>query len=255
MFPYLSVIIPAYNEEKTIAQTLKSIIGHLKAKNFSYEIIVVSDGSKDNTVGAVWENFPNENSIIVIDRKENKGKGYTVREGFLKASGEVRLFMDSDNATDISHFDLMKPLFDSGYDVVIASRDPKDAPGARQAVSQPWHKRMLGNAGNLFIQFFAIPGIWDTQCGFKAFTKEASEKIFSKSKIDRWSIDVELLALAKLFNYKIGIVPAYWINNPNSRVKLSNYFKFLLEVVKISGYIGRLKKEMRNEAALAKHAS
>ena len=112
---------------------------------------------------------------------------------------------------------------------------------------------MLGNAGNLFIQFFAVPGIWDTQCGFKAFTKEASEKIFSKSKIDKWSIDVELLALAKLFNYKIGIVPAYWINNPNSRVKLSNYFKFLFEVVKISGYISRLKKEMKKEAALATH--
>jgi len=241
---YLSVIIPAYNEEKTIAGTIYKVLEHLKKQPYSFEIIAVSDGSKDGTAEIVKKEFAGESAVSVIDRKENHGKGYTVREGMLKAKGEIRLFMDSDNATDISHFDLMKPLFDDGYNVVIGSRDPKDAPGAKQIVSQSWYKRIMGNMGNLFIQALAVPGIWDTQCGFKAFTGEAVQKIFSLSRVDRWSFDIEALALAKMFNYKIGIIPVKWINNPNTRVKLSTYFQFLWETVKISNYVRSLKKQM-----------
>lgn len=244
---YLSVIIPAYNEEKTIRDTTQKVLDYLKKQSYSFEILVASDGSKDATSEIIKKEFVNELSVSVIDRKENHGKGYTVREGMLSANGKIRLFMDADNATDISHFDLMKPLFDKGYDVVIGSREAKDAPGAKQAVSQPWRKRLLGNMGNLFIQVFAVPGIWDTQCGFKAFTDEATEKIFKYSKIDKWGFDIEVLALARLFKYKIGIIPVYWINNPNSRVKLSTYFQVLLETVKISNYVRSLKKEMKKE--------
>lgn len=250
MNPYLSVIIPAYNEEKTITDTTRKILDYLKKQSYSFEILVASDGSKDATSEIVKKEFANEPSVSVIDRKENHGKGYTVREGILTAKGKIRLFMDADNATDISHFDLMKPLFDSGYDIVIGSRDGKDASGARQAVSQPWYKRLLGNMGNLFIQMFAVRGIWDTQCGFKAFTNEAAEKIFKYSKIDKWGFDIEVLALARLFKYKIGIVPVYWINNPNSRVKLSNYFQVLMETVKINRYINSLKKELKKKASV-----
>lgn len=251
MNPYLSVIIPAYNEEKTIADTARKVLDYLKKQPYSFEILIVSDGSKDNTSEIIKKEFVNEPSVSVIDRKENRGKGYTVREGMLSVKGKIRLFMDADNATDISHFDLMKPLFDKGYDVVIGSRDGKDASGAKQAVSQPWYKRLLGNLGNLFIQMFAVSGIWDTQCGFKAFTKEAVEKIFKYSKIDKWSFDIEVLALARLFKYKIGIIPVYWINNPNSRVKFSAYFQFLIETVKINRYISGLKKELKKEAVVS----
>lgn len=241
---YLSVIIPTYNEEKTIADTTRKVLNYLKKQNFSFEILVADDGSKDSTVEIVRKEFISEPSVSVIDRKENHGKGYTVREGMLKAKGSVRLFMDADNATDISHFDLMKPLFDSGYDVVIGSRDEKDAEGARKLVFQPWYKSLLGNAGNLFIQIFAVYGIWDTQCGFKAFTARVAEKIFELTKNDRWAFDVEALALTRMFKYKIGIVPVQWINNANSRVKLSSYFQFLLETVKIGGYVRSLKKQL-----------
>lgn len=241
---YLSVIIPAYNEEKTIISTVAKILTHLKKQAYSFEILVVSDGSKDATSEVIKKSFVNEPPVRVIDRKENRGKGYSVREGMFSAKGKIRLFMDADNATDVSHFDLMKPLFDKGSDVVIGSRDAKDAPGAKQIVSQPFYKRLMGNAGNLFIQALAVPGIWDTQCGFKAFTAEAAENIFKYAKVDRWAFDIEALALARMFGYKIGIIPVQWINNPNSRVKLSSYFKFLLETVKISSFVRSLKKQL-----------
>lgn len=230
---HLSVIIPAYNEEDRIAKTLRRVDAYLKEQVFSAEIVVVIDGAKDNTAKVISDVRSEISNMRVIDRKENHGKGYTVREGMLAATGEIRLFTDADNSTDISHFDKMKPLFAQGYDVVICSRDKKDVVGATQAVPQSFLKRQLGNMGNLFIQLFAVRGIWDTQCGFKAFTARTAHDIFSRAKIDRWGFDVEVLALARALNYKIGIVPAYWINDSKSHVKLSGYVQVLWETVKI----------------------
>ncbi|RLC34683.1 MAG: hypothetical protein DRZ76_02245 [Candidatus Nealsonbacteria bacterium] len=238
---YLSVIIPAYNEGKNISKTLDVVSKYLNSQPYSYEIIVVSDGSTDDTVKVVQEKAKLLPNVFVVDRKRNRGKGYTVKEGMLEANGNIRLFTDADNSTDISHFEKMRPLFDSGYDVVIGSRDPKDAPGARQAVPQPWHKRLLGNLGNLFVQLVAVRGIWDTQCGFKAFRHYAAEKIFSQTKINRWGFDIEALALARKFGYKIGIIPVNWINNPESRVKFSSYFQVLWETIKIRWNLYRHK--------------
>jgi dolichyl-phosphate beta-glucosyltransferase len=230
---YLSVIIPAYNEALRIEKTLRRLEEYFSGKPFSYEILVVLDGPSDTTA-VVLKNLSSEiSNLKVIDRKKNRGKGYTVREGMLAAGGRIRLFADADNSTDIEHFDKMRPLFDKGYDVVICSRDPKDAAGATQAVPQKWHKRLLGNMGNLFIQLMAVRGIWDTQCGFKAFRDRAAETIFSQARIDRWGFDIEALALARKMGYKIGIVPAYWVNDPKSHVKLSGYLQVLWETVKV----------------------
>lgn len=230
---YLSVIIPAYNEEKRIKKTLESTSSYLKHQPYSYEIIVVNDGAKDKTaevVNSYIEKIPN---LRLIDRKQNMGKGYSVKEGMLAARGRIRLFTDADNSTDISHFELMRRYFDDGHDVVIGSRDSKDAKGAKQATTQPWHKQLLGNAGNLFIQLMAVRGVWDTQAGFKAFRDHAAEKIFSVTKNNRWAFDVEALALARKFGYKMAIVPLNWINDPDSRVSLLAYVKFLFDVIKI----------------------
>lgn len=231
--PYLSVIIPCYNEEKTISKTLLAVEQYLKVQNFSYEILAVSDGSKDKT-GEVVCSF--QNSIInlrLIDNKENHGKGWVVKQGMLEAKGQVRLFMDADNATTVDHFDRMRPFFEQGADVVIGTREERDAKGARQAVKQSFFKRLLGDAGNVLIQIFAVWGIWDTQCGFKAFTEKAAKEIFSRSKIDRWGFDIEALALAKKLDYKISIIPVYWINNPNSRVSLRGYIMTFKELFQI----------------------
>lgn len=230
---YLSVIIPAYNEGERIIKTINIISKYLQKQSYIYEIIVVSDGSKDNTADIVNKLTLSTPNLQLIDRKINRGKGHTVKEGMLRAQGEIRLFTDADNSTDISHFDLMKPLFDEGYDIVICSRDEKDAKGAHQDIPQKWYKRMLGNMGNLFIQIVAVRGIWDTQCGFKAFRARSAEKIFSQTKIDRWGFDIEVLALARHLKYKLGIVPANWINDPDSRVSATAYFQVLWETVKI----------------------
>jgi len=231
--PYLSVIIPAYNEEKRISKTLLAAEQYLQKQNFSYEILVVSDGSADKT-GEVVASFEKRiNGLRLLDNKENHGKGWVVRQAMLEAKGQVRLFMDADNATTLDHFDKMKPYFDEGSDVVIGTRDSKDAKGAKQAVTQPWLKRQLGNASNILIQIFAVWGIWDTQCGFKAFSAAAAQDLFSKTKIDRWGFDIEVLALARKLKYKISIIPTYWINDPNSKVSLGGYVRTFKELFQI----------------------
>lgn len=241
---YLSVIIPAYNEAERLPKILRRFQEYFSSKPFSYEIIIAADGPKDNTI-EIAKNMAGEiNNLRVLERRQNRGKGYTVREGMLASHGRIRLFADADNSTDISHFDKMRGLFDKGYDVVICSRDPKDAPGAKQAVSQAWPKRLLGNLGNLFIQLVVVRGIWDTQCGFKAFRAPAAENIFSRSVINRWGFDIEALALARALHYKIGIIPANWINDPKSHVSFMAYFQVLWETVKTRWNLSRGKYKL-----------
>jgi len=235
--PYVTVVIPAYNEEKRITTTLLSIYEYLTRQTCTWEILVALDGSKDQTLNRVQDFASKRQNIRWLDRAENRGKGYTVREGMLAAKGKIRLFTDADNSTDMSHFNQMLPLFEKGYDVVICSRDEKDVPGAGQAVPQPILKRFLGNMGNLFIQFVAVPGIWDTQCGFKAFTAEAAEEIFSVARIDGWGFDIEALALARNFGLKMGIIPARWIDHAETHVRAWNYGTTLVETVRIRYYL------------------
>ena len=244
----LSVIIPAYNEEKRISSTLEAVYAYLQAQSLAWEIIIVLDGVKDDTAGVITRfqegmTAAHKPQLRVINRTENRGKGYTVREGMIEAGGAIRLFTDADNSTDISHFDLMRPLFDAGHDVVICSRDSKDVDGAKQAVPQSFFKRLLGNLGNLFIQIVAVPGIWDTQCGFKAFTAESATAIFPHTTIDRWAFDIEALALARRFDYNIGIVPAHWIDAEGTHVKTSDYIDTIWQTVKIRNRVAKIEIE------------
>jgi dolichyl-phosphate beta-glucosyltransferase len=231
--PYLSVIIPAYNEGKRIGKTLETIHRYLLGQPFTWELLIVLDGSQDNTLEIIKQFAAGKEHIRWIHRRQNRGKGYTVREGMLAATGDIRLFTDADNSTDISHFDRMKPFFENGAQIVICSRDGKDAPGAKQAVPQSPLKRFLGNAGNLFIQIMAVPGIWDTRCGFKAFRKGAAQKIFSLTHMNGFSIDDEALALALHFGYKIHVVAANWINAEGTHVRKLDYLKNIWDAMKI----------------------
>lgn len=223
----MSIVVPAYNEAARLPNTLQRMQEYLLQRPFSSEIIVVLDGPTDATLDFVRSAARDVPQLKILERNDNRGKGYTVKEGMLAAKGEVRLFCDADNSTDIAHFDKMKPLFDQGYDVVIASRNAKDVPEALQVVSQAWYKRAIGRLGNRIVQIAVVPGIWDTQCGFKAFRAEAAERIFAQTTIDRWGFDIEVLALAQRLGYKIGIVSARWLNDDRSHVKLSDYFHVL----------------------------
>ncbi|MCL4437570.1 glycosyltransferase family 2 protein [Patescibacteria group bacterium] len=233
---YLSIIIPAYNESERLPPTLVDINQKLKNVNYNYEIIVINDGSRDNTAEKVkiMINKGEVKNLKLIDNKENKGKGGVVRQGMLAAEGKIRLFTDADNSTSISHFEQMIPYFNQGYDVVIGSRALK---GSRLDPPQPFSRRILGKLGNVFIQVMVLPGIWDTQCGFKAFSKEAALKIFDLSRISGWGFDVEALALAHHFGYKIKEIPVRWVNDTRSRVKGSAYLQVLLETIKIRWWL------------------
>lgn len=226
----ISVVIPAYNEEKRILPTLESVCSYLNSRNYEYEILVVSDGSRDNTANMVHEFSRNCPGLRLIDNKENHGKAWVVKQGMIEAKGKLRLFMDADNSTTIDNLDTMLPFIKEGYSVVIASIGVK---GAKKIGSEPFYRRLLGQAGNLWIRFWAVPGIHDTQRGFKLFTHEAAEKIFPKMLTYGWGFDVELLALAQKYKFKIKEIPISWNNAPDSKVNIWAYPKTLLQTLKI----------------------
>ena len=245
--PYLSVIIPAFNEELRITETLSAVYSYLQKQDYEWEVLVVIDGAQDHTLARTQEFAASRQHIRWIDRKQNRGKGYTVREGMLAATGRVRLFTDADNSISISNFDKMAPLFRDGYDLVICSRHSRDVSGPLHAGPQSGVKRILRGTGNLFIQSVAVPGVWDTQCGFKAFSKSLAEQIFPVCKIDGWGFDVETLALARHLNSRIGIVPARWSNRPGTHLRPAHYFDVLCETIKVrwSLLTGVYAKELR----------
>ena len=231
--PYLSVIIPTYNEGKNISKTLLAIDEYLTRQPYSYEILVCDGGSKDKTPEIV-RNFERQiKNLRLIMITGGFGKGYVVKKGMLEAKGQYRLFTDADSSTTIDHVEKMLPYFEQGYEVVIGTRDKRDHKTAKQAVPQSFIKRFLGDMGNLLIQAVAVWGIWDTQCGFKAFSAKAAETIFPLVTIQKWGFDIEVLALAKRLGFKIALVPVYWINNPESRVGLKGYFTTLMDLFQI----------------------
>lgn len=237
---FLSVVIPAYNEEKRLSKTLESVVDFLARQNYQSEVIVVSDGSTDKTVELANSFSGRIKNLKVIDQKENHGKGYGTRLGILEAKGRIRLFMDADNSTSIDQINNFLPYFSrtaphpgqagQGFDIVIGDRDLK---GSKLKVRQPFYKELLGDLGNYLIQLLAVPGIEDTQCGFKAFSGEAAEQIFKRMTIEKWGFDIEALAIANKLGYKIKPLPVVWVNDPNSKVKLSGYANTLIELCKI----------------------
>jgi dolichyl-phosphate beta-glucosyltransferase len=223
---YLSIIIPCYNEEKRIGPTLQAIAAYLSKQPYTSEVIVVDNGSRDNTKEVV-ESYKKYFSNLNLIERRSHGKGYAVREGMLKACGEWRLFTDADNSTDISQVaDLLK-FIDEGYDVIISSRK---APGATILNPQPWYRVILGNIFQGIVGLIVPVGVKDTQNGFKLFSKEATEKIFPHQAVFYWAFDVEVLALARRFGFKIKEVPIVWHNDDRSTMSLKGMVRMLAEV-------------------------
>lgn len=211
---YLSVIVPAYKEEKRVLKALFAIKEYKKTHDFRIETIVVVDGSPDKT-GEIAEDYKKELSDLkVIDRKENKGKGYTVKEGMLSATGKYMLFTDADNSTPFEQVDKLLKYIDM-YEVVIGSRYIK---GGKLAHAQPLTRIIGGRVLNAIIQLLAVRGIKDTQCGFKLFQREAGKEIFKRETFDRFSFDIEVLAIARKLGYKTKEVGITWYDDPHSTV-------------------------------------
>ncbi len=250
----VSVIVPAYNDQGRLGKTLKRVHEHLSAQTYSWEVLVVLDGPTDRTP-TVARSFEDtfDGKLRVIHYPANRGKGYAVRTGMLAAAGKVRVFTDADNSTDIHYLEDLRAKMDKGCDVVISSRDKKDAAGAGQTVPQVWFKRQLGNMSNLLVQIFVVWGIWDTQNGFKGFSAEAADELFARSRIDRFGFDFEVLAIARRLGYRIGIIPILWENDTKSLVKFSNYFTTLIELlwVRWNLWTGVYKEKRSHEEALS----
>ncbi len=213
--PLVSVVIPAYNEEKRLVSTLERIDAHCRAAGRPYELIVVNDGSTDRTADAAREWKPADSPLFVIDRGRNRGKGFSVREGVDRARGDWIFFSDADLSTPIEEMEKFLARLESGVEVVIGSRN---LPESRLEVKQPWYRRIMGKVFNLLVRLLAVPGVRDTQCGFKAFSRRAAEMIFSRARIDGFSFDVEILYLARKLRLKIEEVPVCWIDSPRSTV-------------------------------------
>ena len=229
---HLSVVIPAFNEEKRLPATLDSVVAYLARQTYDAEVVVVDDGSTDGTADLVrrWDAGALPLSVVGHSDGRNHGKGATVRLGFAQSSGDFRLFMDADNSTTIEQIEPFWPHFDTGYDVVIGSRDVADAD---VVVHQSWYKELGGKIGNLVIQMLAAPGIKDTQAGFKMFTAACIEDLLPCLHIDRWGFDVELIAAARHRGYRVKEAPIRWVNALDSKVPANAYAQVMAEVWKV----------------------
>lgn len=239
----LSIVIPAYNEEKRIVATLQTIFQYLP-KHFSFsEVIVVDDGSKDNTVGTVKALSAERVDLKVISLEKNCGKGAAVKAGVLAAQGEYILFMDADNATRIDEVEKMIEVLDlNKADLVIGSRYLKDS---QIKIHQPWYRVFIGRAGNLLIRLLLVDDIKDTQCGFKIFRNYVAKDLFQRLKITRFGFDMELLAIAqKVLGYRVQEMAVSWYDSADTRVRpIRAAIKTFLELIwiKVNLMSGRYK--------------
>ncbi len=232
----LSIIIPAYNEEKRIGQTLDFICNYLQRQSYRGEILVVDDGSSDRTQEVVQKKMATCRELRLLSYGRNRGKGYAIRYGVRKAKGEYILFADADNATPFEEIEKLLPYKDK-YDIVMGSRyitQPKPGelsylkslwhsiiellsfvflggvPETTIKKKQSWFRQLMSRGGNLIFVLFLGLGYEDTRCGFKLYRKDVAKRLFSLSRLDRWGFDTEILVIAKKYKYKVIEVPVVW---------------------------------------------
>lgn len=239
---YLSIVIPAYNEAERISATLASVDEYLGSYNFSYEITVVNDGSTDATAAVVKDFQSPIHNLRLIDYADNRGKGYAVRRGMEVSRGRYLLFMDADNSVHISAVEPFISAMRFGADLVIASIS---IPGSTVIEHNAWHRRILGSLSKLVVNMLAVPGIYDTQRGFKIFTSSAAHRIFPLQTIDGFGFDIELLVIAQIQGLKIKELPVVWNNPEGSKVRLMDYARTFSELCRIlfNKLRGRYKTE------------
>ncbi|MCD8484963.1 glycosyltransferase family 2 protein [Candidatus Woesebacteria bacterium] len=235
----LSVIIPSYNEEKNFGRgVLQDVVAYLEKQSYDWELVLTDDGSTDKTV-SLLKDFAKGKSNVKVVENTHGGKGPTVSAGMLAATGDYRIFSDFDQSTPISEVEKFIPFIEDGYEVVIGSRAVQ---GARRQ-DEPLHRHLMGKGFNLLVQLIAVPGIYDTQCGFKLFSGKAAEDLFprlqvyaNKGRQDAFTgaFDVELLLLARRFGYSIAEVPVVWHHHETDRVSpVKDSLLMLRDIVKI----------------------
>jgi dolichyl-phosphate beta-glucosyltransferase len=228
----LSLIVPAYNEEHRLLPTLERLHAHLSAGPASYEILVVDDGSTDGTCGVVEAAKGAIPHLLLVRQSPNRGKGAAVRRGMLTARGRVRVMCDADGSMPPEQLPrLLAPIIACTAEIAIGSRY---AEGAKSDVDQPLYRVLWSRLANLLVQRSLVPGVRDTQCGFKAFTAEAARDLFARGRIDGWAFDLEILALARRAGFAISEVGVEWTDDRRSRVNpLKDMWKVMREAMTI----------------------
>lgn len=213
--PKYSIVVPAYNERARIGKTMEQILGHLRQQAWNAEVVIVDDGSRDETFQLASQFAAANAQVRVIQNPGNQGKGYSVRNGILNARGEVILFTDADLSSPIAEATKLFAALDQGADVAIGSRwiDP-----SLQFHRQPLKRRIMSRTFNLYLRGLLGFSYRDTQCGFKAFTRRAAQMIFPRQCITRWGFDAEILYLAHRLNLKVAEVPVSWGHDERSTI-------------------------------------
>lgn len=231
--PHLSIVIPAYNEAARILPYLASITAYLGQRSISHETLVIDDGSRDTTATLVEKFQADEPQVRLLRLPRNRGKGYAVRIGMRQARGTLRLFADADGATPIQELERLEAGIAQGADIAVGSRFLASR-DSRYTVKARWHRSALGNTFNWMVQRLGIPGIADTQCGFKLFKGTVADDLFSIACIDGYGFDLELLYIAQRRGYKIAEVPINWTDQPGSKVwVLRDGLRMFLELLAV----------------------
>jgi len=238
-FIFLSIVIPAYNESHRLISTLDNILYYLKKKSYSFEIIVIDDGSEDNTRDIVYDYLRNNPELRLICN-DHRGKGFAVRTGMLAAQGSYILFTDADLATPICEIEKLLPfVLNNNYDIAIGSREGKGS----KRLQEPFYRHLMGRVSNWFVRIIAIGEFQDTQCGFKLFRNNAAKDLFSLVEIfgdntpqisgpSVTGFDVEVLFLALKHGYRIKEVPVQWHYRCGTKVNpVKDSFRLLRDVM------------------------
>lgn len=243
IMPELSVVIPAYNEERRLPSTLDSVWTYLHGRGRSFEIIIVDDGSIDSTAQLVDDYAADHEGVRLISYHPNKGKGHAVRTGMLAAEGDMVLFNDADGSSPIEEVDRLEArVRDGGSEVAIGSRAKPDESRVVKALA---YRKYIGNTFNVIVQSLLLPGIQDTQCGFKLFRRDVAQDLFSVQRLNGFAFDVEVLYIARIRGYSVDEVPINWTNVDGSKVNvLTDSPRMMLEVAKVAlgAWTGRYRR-------------
>jgi glycosyltransferase involved in cell wall biosynthesis len=231
-FVDLSIVVPAYNEEHRLPPTLAKLQAFLETQPLRYEIVVVDDGSKDHTIGVTEAAMATIPNLRLVRQMPNRGKGAAVRRGMLEARGQIRVMCDADGSMPPTELPkLLAPIIACKAEIAIGSRYVE---GAKTDVKQPFYRVLWSRLCNRVIQKSLVPGVRDTQCGFKAFTAEAARDLFRYARIDGWAFDLEILALARRRGFEIAEVGVEWKDDGRSRVNpLKDMWKVIREALTI----------------------